>query len=235
MGGRLMNRALKAALFAGCMALIAGGCLLFGDRSVSWLIGSAGIAVCGLFFARFEKKDTSAGEIALAAVMTALSVTGRIIFAPLPAFKPCAAVIILAGIYLGAEQGFLIGALTALISNFFFTQGIWTPFQMMIWGLIGLLAGLIGKRLKKNRLMLCIFGALAGLCYSLFMDICSVLWLGGGFTPERFLGLTLTSAWFTVSYMVSNCVFLLIFIKPAERIFERLHAKFGIGAGARRA
>jgi energy-coupling factor transport system substrate-specific component len=234
MGVGLMKKSLKAALFAGCMALIAGGCLLFGDRSVSWLIGSAGIAVCGIFFARFEKKDTTSGEIALAAVMTALSVTGRIIFAPLPAFKPCAAVIILAGIYLGAEQGFLVGALTALISNFFFTQGIWTPFQMMIWGLTGLLAGLIGNRLKKNRLMLCIFGALAGLCYSVFMDVCSVLWLGGGFTPERFLGLTLASAWFTVSYMVSNCIFLLMFVKPAERIFERLRSKFGLGAVSKR-
>ncbi|SFC30916.1 ECF transporter S component [Ruminococcus albus] len=229
-----MKRVMKAAVLAVCMAIIAGGCLLFGERSASWLAGSAAVVICGVFFTRFEKKETTAGEIALAAVMTALSVTGRIIFAPLPAFKPCAAVIILAGIYLGAEQGFLVGALTALVSNFFFTQGIWTPFQMMIWGLTGLLAGLLGSRLKKNQIVLCIFGALAGLCYSVFMDICSVLWLGGGFTPERFLGLTLASAWFTVSYMVSNCVFLLIFLKPAERIFERLDSKFGLGAGARR-
>ena len=229
-----MNRVMKAVVLAVCMAVIAGGCLLFGERSASWLAGSAAVVICGLFFARFEKKETTAGEIALAAVMTALSVTGRIIFAPLPAFKPCAAVIILAGIYLGAEQGFLVGALTALVSNFFFTQGIWTPFQMMIWGLTGLLAGLLGSRLKKNPIVLCIFGAMAGLCYSVFMDVCSVLWLGGGFTPERFLGLTLASAWFTVSYMVSNCVFLLIFLKPAERIFERLDSKFGLGAGTRR-
>lgn len=229
-----MNRVMKAAVLAVCMAVIAGGCLLFGERSASWLAGAAAVVICGVFFARFEKKEITAGEIALAAVMTALSVTGRIIFAPLPAFKPCAAVIILAGIYLGAEQGFLVGALTALVSNFFFTQGIWTPFQMMIWGLTGLLAGLLGSRLKKNPIVLCIFGAMAGLCYSVFMDVCSVLWLGGGFTPERFLGLTLASAWFTVSYMVSNCVFLLIFLKPAARIFERLDSKFGLGAGARR-
>jgi energy-coupling factor transport system substrate-specific component len=217
-----MRRSVKAALLAGCMVLIAGGCIVFRERAVSWLIGSAAVAVCGAFFARFEKKETTSSEIALTAVMTALSVTGRIIFAPLPAFKPCAAVIILAGIYLGAEQGFMIGALTALISNFFFTQGIWTPFQMIIWGVIGLLAGMLGKKLENSPVLLCIYGALAGLCYSLFMDICSVFWLGGGFTPERFLGLTLASAWFTVSYMVSNCVFLLLFMKPAKRVFDRL-------------
>lgn len=218
----MMRRSVKATLLAGCMVLIAGGCIVFRERAVSWLIGSAAVAVCGVFFTRFEKKETTSSEIALTAVMTALSVTGRIIFAPLPAFKPCAAVIILAGIYLGAEQGFMIGALTALISNFFFTQGIWTPFQMIIWGVTGLLAGMLGKKLEKSPVLLCIYGALAGLCYSLFMDICSVFWLGGGFTPERFLGLTLASAWFTVSYMVSNCVFLLLFMKPAKRVFDRL-------------
>ncbi len=225
----MMRRAVKAALLAGSMALIAGGCMIFRDRAAVWLIGSAAVAVCGIFFARFERREAASGEVALTAVMTALSVAGRIIFAPLPAFKPCAAVIILAGIYLGAEQGFMIGALTALISNFFFTQGIWTPFQMMVWGITGLLAGLVGSKLKKKPLLLCVFGVAAGACYSVFMDICSVLWLGGGFTPERFLGLTLTSAWFTVSYMVSNCIFLVLFVKPAERIFVRLKDKYGIG------
>lgn len=145
-----MRRSVKAALLTGSMALIAGGCVIFRDRAAVWLIGSAAVAVCGIFFARFERREAASGEVALTAVMTALSVAGRIIFAPLPAFKPCAAVIILAGIYLGAEQGFMIGALTALISNFFFTQGIWTPFQMMVWGIIGLLAGLVGSKLKKS-------------------------------------------------------------------------------------
>ena len=218
------------ALLAAALLLTGAGCIAFGDRAVSWVAASAAVIFCGIFFRRFEKKELSASEAALTAVMTALAVAGRLIFAPVPAFKPCAAVIILAGIYLGAEQGFTIGALTALISNLYFSQGIWTPFQMMIWGITGLLAGLLGRKLRKSPPALCIFGALAGLCFSLFMDICSTLWMGGGFTPERFLGLTAASAWFTVSYMVSNCVFLLIFVKPADRIFGRLRDKYGIGA-----
>ena len=224
-----MTKYVRYILLAGAAAVIAAGCLLFRDRALSWLAGSAAICVCCIFFLRFENKKTTSGDISAAAVMTALSVTGRLIFAPVPAFKPCAAVIILAGIYLGAEQGFTVGALTALISNFFFTQWIWTPFQMTVWGITGLLAGLLGKALRERPLMLCIYGALAGLCYSLFMDICSVLWLGGGFTAERFLGLTLASAWFTVSYMVSNCIFLLLMRKTADRVFGRLKNKYDIG------
>ena len=217
------------AMLSAALLLIGAGCIAFGDRAVCWVAATVAVTACALFFRRYEKKEVSAGEAALTAVMTALAVAGRLIFAPVPAFKPCAALIILTGIYLGAEQGFTIGALTALISNIYFSQGIWTPFQMMIWGITGLLAGLLGELLKKNKPALCIFGALAGLCYSVFMDVCSTFWLGGGFTPERFLGLTLASAWFTVSYIVSNCVFLLMFVKPADRIFGRLRDRYGIG------
>ena len=224
-----MKRYVIWIAFVISLALTGAGGLLFADRGLTWAATSAAVMLCGAFFARFERRDVPSGEIALAAVMTALAVTGRVVFAAVPAFKPCAAVIILAGIYLGSGQGFMIGALTALVSNFFFSQGIWTPFQMIVWGLTGLISGLIGKYLRRNKLLLCLFGVLAGLFYSLSMDMCSMLWMDGSFGAERFIGLTLTSVWFTVSYMVSNCVFLVIFVRPAERIFSRLRDKYGIG------
>ncbi|MBQ1434185.1 MAG: ECF transporter S component [Ruminococcus sp.] len=225
-----MKKYVLWAIFLLGLGLTAAVGVLFSDRGLSWAATSAAVMVCGGFFAHFERRDVPSGEIALAAVMTALAVTGRVVFAALPAFKPCAAVIILAGIYLGSGQGFMIGALTALVSNFFFSQGIWTPFQMIVWGLTGLISGLLGKYLKKKKLLLCLYGMLAGLCYSLSMDMCSMFWMDGSFEPERFIGLTLTSAWFTVGYIFSNCVFLLIFVQPAERIFSRLHDKYGIGS-----
>ncbi len=224
-----MTERRRVFLLIAALAVIGAGCVVFADRAASWLICSAAVAACGLFFSRFEKRDISSGEIALTAVMTALAVSGRLLFAAVPAFKPCAAVIILAGIYLGAGHGFTIGALTALISNFYFSQGIWTPFQMMVWGLTGMLAGLLGGHLRKGRLPLAVFGALAGLVYSLSLDVCSMLWLGGGFSAERFIGLTAASAWFTVSYMASNVIFLMIFTRPSARIFKRLKDKHGIG------
>ncbi|MBQ8965564.1 ECF transporter S component [Ruminococcus sp.] len=212
-----------------CLGGICAGCAIFGETAAVWGICSAAVLICGYFFDRFEKRDTPSGDIALTAVMTALAVAGRLIFAPVPAFKPCAAVIILAGIYLGAEKGFAIGALTALISNFYFSQGIWTPFQMTVWGLTGLAAGLLGDKLKKSPAALAFFGGAAGLVYSVSLDVCSMLWLGGGFSAERFLGLTAASLWFTVSYMVSNVIFLLLFVRPSARVFGRLRDKYGPG------
>ena len=80
-----------------------------------------------LFFAGFERKKTGTRRLILVAVMTALSVTGRFI----PLFKPVTALTILTAMYLGGEAGFLTGALSAVISNFYFGQGPWTPFQML--------------------------------------------------------------------------------------------------------
>lgn len=95
-----------------------------------------------VFFLSFERRAPQARELALLAVMCALAVASRVIV-PFPSFKPTMAVIILAGMAFGAERGFLCGSVTALVSNLFFSQGPWTPWQMMGYGIGGLLAGLL--------------------------------------------------------------------------------------------
>lgn len=95
-----------------------------------------------VFFLSFERRGPQARELALLAVMCALAVASRVVI-PFPSFKPTMAFVILAGIAFGAERGFLCGAMTALVSNFFFSQGPWTPWQMMGYGMGGLIAGLL--------------------------------------------------------------------------------------------
>lgn len=216
----------SALLFFAAMAviLIIGG--IFSSFALSWVLMSAAIVICALFYAHFENSDTSSLDISSAAVMTALAVLGRIAFAALPAFKPCQAMIIISGIFLGARQGFMVGSLTALISNFYFSQGIWTPFQMVIWGLTGLFCGFLSNPLKAHRALLVVTGIVSGVLFSVFMDFWTVIWTDNAFTPERFLGLTLTSVWFTAGYAAANTLFLLAFMPTAERIFSRLEHKF---------
>ncbi len=98
----------------------------------------------GLFFLSFERRNPQTRELVLLAVVCALAVAARIVV-PFASFKPTVAVIMLAGIAFGAESGFLCGAMTALVSNFFFSQGPWTPWQMLAYGAGGLLAGLLAK------------------------------------------------------------------------------------------
>jgi energy-coupling factor transport system substrate-specific component len=101
---------------------------------------------CIPFFVHFELKSISAKEISLLAIMTVLSVLSRILFAEIPGFKPITAMIVITGISFGAEAGFMTGSLSAFISNIYFGQGPWTPFQMFSWGISGLLAGALAKQ-----------------------------------------------------------------------------------------
>ena len=95
------------------------------------------------FFVAFEGRRPTAREIAVVAVLTALAVAARAAFVWVPHFKPMAAIIMIAGIAAGPQTGFLVGSVAALASNFIFGQGPWTPWQMLAFGLVGLVAGLL--------------------------------------------------------------------------------------------
>ena len=159
-----MKKIFPYLIYAVAFPLLAiGGAFIFKDKFYSWITLAAVLLACLPFFIRFEKKETDAKTLILISVMIALSVVGRFIFSPLPGFKPVTAMTVLTAMYFGSDAGFMTGALTAVISNFYFGQGPWTPFQMFSWGIIGLLAGIFAKKLKKSKVFLSVFGALAGI------------------------------------------------------------------------
>ena len=162
--------------------------------------------------------------------MTALAVAGRIVFLPLPSVKPVTAIVIFTGMYFGAEAGFMTGALSAVVSNMFFGQGPWTPFQMLSWGIIGFIAGIIAPLLKKGRLPLCIYGLLSGIAFSLIMDIYTVMWQEqGGFNILRYMLYVAASLPMMITYAVTNVIFLLLLAGPVGRRLSRITVKYGIG------
>ena len=115
------------------------------------------------FFVAFEGRRPQARELVILSVLSALAIGGRAVFFALPGFKPVAALVILTGVAFGAEAGFLVGAVTMLVSNVLFGQGPWTPWQMFAMGLIGLLAGILFRKglLNRDRLSLSVFGGLS--------------------------------------------------------------------------
>lgn len=204
------------------------GVFFLGDRKYAFVSLALSVVACIPFFVSFEKGKNDARRIVIIAVMTALSVAGRFVFAPIPFFKPVTAIVIITAIYLGAEAGFITGAFSAVVSNFYFGQGPWTPFQMFAWGLIGFLAGLLAKRLLESKVLLIIFGVLSGVAFSFIMDVWTTLWADGMFNIARFIASITTAAPFTVVYMVSNVIFLLLLTKPIGRKLQRLKTKYGI-------
>lgn len=209
-------------------AVVIGGAILCKDRQYAWISLCVAILSCIPFFLRFERREADTKRLILIACMTALSVLGRIVFAPVPAFKPVTAMVVITAMYFGCEAGFLTGSLSAVISNFYFGQGPWTPFQMFSWGIVGLLAGLIAEPLKKSRLALALYGIASGVLYSFLMDIWTVLWENGSFQLSRYLAALVSAIPFTAVYAVSNVVFLLLFARPIGKILERLKAKYAL-------
>lgn len=149
-------------------------------------------------------------------VFTALSVLGRVFFAWLPFFKPVSAMVVVAGVALGPWYGFACGGLSALISNFAFGQGIWTPFQVLAWGLIGLAAGMTAPIFKRNRWFVIPVGIVSGAGFSLIMDLFFSVWLDGGFNMTRYFSLVVAAIPVTIVYIVSDVVFLWLLWKKVN-------------------
>lgn len=205
-------------------ALVLAGALVFSRER--YLIISLGVAVLSLllFYTGIEEKKIGARRMVLTAIFIALSVVGRFI----PFFKPITALTVIAAIYLGAESGFLTGSLSALISNIWFGQGPWTPFQMLSWGLIGLFAGYLSLPLKKHRWALLGYGVLSGILYSFVMDIWTVVWYNGSFDFSLYLAALVSAIPYTILYAVSNFVFIFFLAKPMGQKLERVKIKYGV-------
>lgn len=107
---------------------------------MSWQLTSfliLGVALA-LGFAWYERPRPPARVLALVGALAALAVVGRIAFAPFPNVKPTTDIVLFAGYALGGAPGFAVGAVTALVSNIFFSHGPWTPWQMAAWGGVGM-------------------------------------------------------------------------------------------------
>lgn len=205
------------------------GVWLFNDRKYNVISMAIALLSCVPFFIRFEKGKSGAREVVVIAVMTAFSVIGRLIFSPIPGFKPVTAITIIAGIALGAESGFMVGSLTAIVSNIFFGQGPWTPFQMFVWGILGFLSGLIFyKKQTSNRFILAVIGLVGGIAYSMLMDIWTTVSMEGTFNILRYLFYISSSFPFMAIYAVSNVVFLFVLAKPFLEKLNRIKTKYGI-------
>ena len=224
-----MKKRLSYLLLCGLVPLtVICGALLFGEKQYAFISLCVAVLSCIPFFLRFERSENDVRRLILIAVMVALSVIGRFLFTPLPGFKPVTAMVVITAMYFGSEAGFMTGALSAIISNFYFGQGPWTPFQMFSWGLIGLIAGIIADPLKRSRVVLVVYAILSGVLYSLLMDVWTVLWADGYFNFPHYLAAVVSAAQFTAVYAVSNVVFLLVFAKPIGRILARIRSKYGL-------
>lgn len=181
------------------------------------------------FFMSLEMRRPRARDIVPIAVMAALGTVGRIAFAAIPSVKPTTAIVIIAGAVFGPQAGFLTGAVCALASNFFFGQGAWTPWQMLAWGLCGLMAGVFkNDGLIRGTKSLALYGLIAAFFFGLMMNSWHIIGFVNPITLVAVLAALSAGVVFDVSHALSTAVILLLIGGVWIRKLERIKIKFGI-------
>lgn len=185
---------------------------------VSLLLIAIGLLPFGILIRRQELGIT---DIVLVAVMSALTVLSRLAFFMTPGIKPMAAMIIIAGAGLGPETGILVGFIATFASNFLFGQGLFTPWQMYSFALIGLLSGLLFYRKKISRLRAAVFGGISVLAlYGPIMDIATVYIAMENPDTQAILSSLSVGLPFNLLHAGSTVIFLLLMYEP---MIKKLH------------
>ncbi len=179
----------------------------------------------------FENRKPKARELVIISALCAIGVAGRTVFFMLPQFKPVAAIVIISGVAFGGETGFLVGAITAFVSNFFFGQGPWTPWQMFSFGIIGFLAGIMFQKgiLRKTKTDMCVFGFLVTfIIYGGIMNPASVIMWQSNININMVLSSYVMGMPFDFIHAVSTVFFLFFAAEPMLEKLERIKIKYGL-------
>jgi energy-coupling factor transport system substrate-specific component len=197
---------------------------------MSWLPASLIVLTVALAagFAWYEREHPTARVLALVGALAALAVVGRIAFAAVPNVKPTTDIVLFAGFALGGAPGFAVGALAALVSNFFFGQGPWTPWQMAAWGGVGVFGALLAKMSRGRelgRVPLALACAVAGVFFGMVMD--AFQWtLGEPHTLGAYAAVSARSLGFNIAHVVGNVVFCLLIGPAFVRALKRYRRRF---------
>ena len=183
------------------------------------------------FLLAFESRRPQARELVVIAVLSALAVAARVVI-PLPHFKAIFAVIMLSGIAFGPEAGFMVGAVSALASNFFYGQGAYTPWQMFAFGLAGLLAGYLcraGVMTSGKRLVTALIGG--GMILVLIgpiLDTCTLFTMSSVINTEAVGAVYLSGLPFNAVHGAAVFLTLLILAHPMIEKLDRIKVKYGL-------
>jgi energy-coupling factor transport system substrate-specific component len=187
------------------------------DAALALLLVAGGLIVAGA--AWLESGPGSSKELVLIATLAAAAAAGRVLFAAVPNVQPVTVTAVVAGVALGPRAGASVGALAALVSNFYLGQGAYTPWQMLAWGGCGLVGGLAAPLLRR-RLPLALTCFALGFAFDLVMD----LWEWLSFYPhtwQAFTALYARGLPFDVAHATGNFVLALAAGPELRRLLER--------------
>ena len=182
------------------------------------------------FFMAFEGRKPQARELVVIAVMCAIAIVARTAI-PIPHFKAIFAVIMLSGIAFGPEAGFMVGAISAFASNFFYGQGAYTPWQMMAYGAGGMLAGfLFAKgRLPQKPWVMAVFGFFATILWvGPLLDCSHIFLMLSAINRDSVLAALISGFPVNLSQAICTVLIMLLFGRALLDKLDRVKTKYGM-------
>ncbi len=188
------------------------------------------------FYAYFEDARRDVKLIAIIASLSAVASGGRVLFAAVPNVQPATFIIAVTGYVFGALPGFMVGSTTAVVSNIFIGQGPWTVWQMLGWGLCGLVSGFLRKKdFLKKRFIFSIYCAFWGFLFGWIMNLYFVLGYVKPLVFKSFILSYSSSLGFDAFHAVGNFIFAFLlgplFIEMLQKYRARLFIEIGDPSG----
>jgi len=210
------------------------------------------VAIClAVLLLEAQNQGITTKAVALLGVLVAINATLRFMEAAIPGpggFSPIFPLIVLAGYVYGARFGFLLGALTLLVSAIM-TGGVgpWLPYQMFTAGWVGLTAPLCrpvvrwlgGPGTHAEVAVLAVFGGWWGLLYGAIMNVwfwpfavgsAQMYWqpgVGAMETIQRYLVFyAVTSLVWDLARLVGNTLLIAGAGAPVLRVLRRFQQRF---------
>lgn len=221
-------RLMEVPVLAAVPAALALAAFFQFDQTALLTLVVAVAALC-VFFASYEASRPALRQIMPTAVLGALAAAGRMLFAPFPDFKPVSAICIVAGAVFGRRSGFMVGAIAALVSNFFFGQGPWTPWQMYAWGLVGYLGGVLADcGAFERKPVLYAYGFGSGLLYGFLLNTWHIVGFVHPITWQSALLTYGAGLPFDYIHGAATVAFLLAIYLPWRKKLDRIKIKYGL-------
>lgn len=197
-----------------------------------------------VIIACLETRQMNSQFVAVLGILVGINATLRLIPGP-AGFSAVFFLPILCGYVFGVEFGFLVGALSLLLSALI-TSGIgpWLPFQMFAAGWSGMIAGWLPNLSRHARIeqaALAGWGIASGFLYGAVMNLwfwpflagtaeAADTWLPGAGLLSALLRYAVfyatTSLWWDAARAIGNLILILIVGAPVLRLLRRFYARF---------
>lgn len=214
-----------AALLLVVLVIAQSGDATAGASPWVFVVVGGASAIVLAFAVRFESAGMHTRVLAIVALLGTVSALLRVPFAAIPSLQPSTYLIICSGYVFGPVAGFVVGALTPLVSNFFLGHGPWTLFQVLAWGLAGASACAL-RRLPLKAGWLALAGVVWGMLFGVIMNLWTWIAFVYPLTARTFMVTWAASIPFDIMHAAGNAVFLGLLGVRTVRVLERYRGQF---------